>query len=140
MKTWSLALLLCLAGPALRASDKGVGGFVTGTAMVAGMEIPMIQILVTPKPDYVHIIWDAFPQHDDIKAAGKAFTLEGAAMDLAKGPGLAAVPGATEFKVDVAEFPVRDEYDAPRWSDLRFLGRFVLTRHGKRWVVKKRAE
>jgi hypothetical protein len=138
MKIRILALLLCLAGSALRADEMPLGGDVTGTAQVAGLTVPLDEILITPKPDYVHIIWDSFADRAAIKDAGKSFSLNAAALALARGLGLAAGPKATLFKVDVAEFPVRDDYGAPRWDKVEFLGRYVVTRKGEKWMVKKR--
>jgi hypothetical protein len=138
MKNCLLVLVLCLGAAILRAEDMQVGGHLTGTVKIAGVEVPRDQVLVTPKADHVHILWDAFAERGAIKQAGKVFSLDAAALALAKTMGHAAAPKATLFKVDVAEFPVRDDYGAPRWDDIRFLGHFVVTRVGKRWVVKKR--
>jgi hypothetical protein len=140
MKIWFLALVLCLGGSALRADDVQLGGAVTGTVQVSGLTVPLNEILVTPKADYVHIIWDSFADRAAIKEAGKAFSLNAVAVALARTLGRAAEPKATLFKVDVAEFPVRDNYGVPRWDKVEFLGRFVVSRKGDKWVVKKRPE
>lgn len=124
----------------LHAEDMQVGGDVTGTVRVAGLDVPLDQILVTPKPDYVHIIWDSYAEHDAIKQAGKAFRMTAAALALARTLGRTAEPKATLFKVDVAEFPVRDDYGAPRWDKVVFLGRYVVSWKGGHWVVTKRAD
>jgi len=139
MKIWLLVLVLCVSGSTLRSEDMQVGGDLSGTVKVVGLYIPRNQILVTRKPDHVHILWDAFAERAAIKKAGKAFTLEAAALALVKTMGLAAAPNATLFKVDVAEFPVRDDYGAPRWDDISFLGYYTVTRSGKKWLVKRRA-
>ena len=139
MKRVWLVLALCLAGSAARAGGVEVGGDLSGTVQVGGLAVERSRILVTPKPGYVHLIWDAYADRAAIQAAGRAFHLQAAAVDLARTLGLQADPQATAFKVDVAEFPERDDYGAPRWDKLKFLGRFEIALKGKKWVAKKRA-
>src|SRR5665213_942423 len=138
MKFLALMLAFFMGGTALGAQDMQVGGNVTGTVKVAGLDVPRNQIVVSPKAAYVHIIWDAFAERAAIKQAGKAFSLTAAALDLVKTEGLTASPRTVLFKVDVAEFPVRDDYGAPRLDKIEFLGRYVISRSGDKWVVKKR--
>lgn len=135
-----LGLFLC-AAPLAAAGPAGsdVGGAVTGTARVAGLDVPLDQVLVTPKPDHAHIIWDAFAERDAIRRAGKSFSLARAALDLAKGPGRAAAPKTSVFKVDIAEFPERDDYGAPRWDRMDFLGRYEVVRARGKWSVRAQA-
>lgn len=140
MRALTLILALFFAGSGLQAAQVGVGGDVSGTVKVGGLEVGRDQILVTPKKGYVHIIWDAYPSQAAIKAAGAAFKLETAAKDLATGLGVSADPKAKFVKVDIAEFPVRDDYGAPRWDKLAFLGRYEVKLKGKKWSVKPKAK
>ena len=135
MKNLLLIIALCLMNPSVWAAEAPVA--VTNTVKVAGIEVAHDQILITPKPGYVHMIWDAFPNHAAIQNAGKAFNFEAAALDLAKGPGLAASPGAKVFKVDIMELSEKDSYGNPQWDKVSFLGRFLLTLEDKKWLIKK---
>jgi hypothetical protein len=138
MKIWILAFVFCLCGSQVWGGDAQLGGDVTGTAQIAGLTVPLDQILATPKTGYVYIVWDSLAERAAIKRAGKAFSLAAAALDLAKTVGVLAGPAAGLFKVDVAEFPERDDYGAPRWDKMGFLSRFVVTRPHGHWVVNKR--
>ena len=139
MKRTFLTAIFCLAAGMAQAGGLVAGQDVTGTAMIAGIEVAKNQYLVTPKPGYVHLLWNAFPYQAAIKGAGKAFSFEAAATDLAKGPGLEASPKAKVFRVDLVEFPEKDNYGAPRWDKIQFLGKFEVTLKGKKWSIKKRS-
>jgi hypothetical protein len=138
MTRWLMALALCLAGTSLKGAEIGVAGQVTGTVKIAGLEVALNQIMVTPKEGYTHVLWNSFPYRNGIRDAGKAFALELAASDLAQGPGLEASPKSKKFKVDIVDFFEKDTYDAPRWDKVKFLGRFEVSLKNKKWVVTKR--
>ena len=49
-------------------------------------------------------------------------------------------PKARRFKVTLAEFPERDEYDAPRWDKIRVLGKYEAKVGGKKLSLTKLKE
>jgi hypothetical protein len=117
--------------------SKNIAGSISGTTKISTLDVPLCQILVTQKPNYVHILWDAFPERAAIQAAGKSFSLKKAVLDLVLGPGLAAVPSSKTMKIDVTEFPERDDYGAPRWDKIQFLGRFEAKLVSGKWSIRK---
>lgn len=135
-----LALVLSSARAFAAAPAEPLGGDVTGTVKVSGLEIPRNEFSVAPRDAYIHVVWDSSADRGAIKAAGKSFSLPAAALDLARSAGVAGDSAKQEYKVDVVEFPERDDYGAPRWDKIVFVGRFVVTRNGKKWTVKKRPE
>jgi hypothetical protein len=135
MKNILLVMAICLISSAAWAMEAPVA--VTNTARIAGIEVANDQILITLKTGYVHLLWDAFPSQEAIRAKGKAFNLENAVRDLVFGPGLASQPEAMVFKVDVVEYFEKDSYGTKRWDKVRSLGRFEVALKCNKWLVKQ---
>jgi len=130
-------LALALLGQPAAAPAEGlsapVSGDVSATATVAvgPLTLKAGDLRATEKPGYVHLMVDLFPYRDAIKAAGDKAKPEVLAKDLVKKFLLPKYPQAAKFKVVLAEFPERDEYDAPRWDKIQVLGRYNVTLKGK---------
>jgi hypothetical protein len=104
-----------------------------GCALKAmGAEIQAADVMVSKKPDHVHVLIDLFPYHDAFKAAGPA-DLKKLALSAAKGCAATKYPEAVSVKVDLAEFSERDSYGAPVWSSIKVLGKFEFTKKKGAW-------
>jgi hypothetical protein len=110
----------------------------TATVAVGPLAIKASDLMTTEKPGYIHLMADLFPYRADIKAAGDRAKPETLAKGLVRELGLKRFPQATHFKVVLAEFPERDEYDAPRWDKIQILGRFEVTVQGKSLRLAKK--
>jgi hypothetical protein len=128
-------ILFCLvlgSNPVLAAGSQAQQ--LTWTTQVLDLTVMKADILASKKQGYGHVLWDAFPLREELKA--KPVSLSAAAQALALGPGLAKMPEATRFKIDIVEFPERDDYGAPRWESIKVLGKFEVSKAGKAWLVK----
>jgi hypothetical protein len=133
-------LLLLGLGSALRADDSTGQLGLTSTVQIGGLEIQESNLIFTEKPDHIHVIVDAFPYRDAIKARGKAFSWLEFAKSLAKDTLLRRYPKAQRAVIDVVEYPQRDDYGAPRWDSVVRLGAFEAKRSADKVAVKPRAK
>jgi hypothetical protein len=133
-------LLLLSLGTFLRADESSGQLGLTITAKIGGLEIQESNLIFTEKPDHIHVIVDAFPYRDAIKALGKAFSWLEFSKALAKDTLLRRYPKAQRAAIDVVEYPERDDYGAPRWDSVVRLGSFDAKRSGDKVSVRPRAQ
>jgi hypothetical protein len=123
--------VIALLAP-LRSGAEGAPAGRTPTVQVLGLEIRAADVVVSPKPGYAHLLWDVFPAREAVRAAAKARAQDepvfrrAVALALAQALVPKAAPGRATVKVDVVEFPERDEYGEPRWSSVKKLQKFDL--------------
>jgi len=129
-----LLVFVLIFGSKMALADTIQPSAVTWTTQVLSLTVMKADILASKKQGYGHVLWDAFPVKEQLKA--EPLSLSAAAEALALGPGLAKMPEATRFKVDIVEFPERDDYGAPRWESIRVLAKFEVSKVGRAWQVK----
>lgn len=74
--------------------------------------------MVTDKPDYVHVFWNAYGAREHLAEGDRSGRLGRAAVQLA----LSQVAGSTDkdsFKVDIVYVSEKDNYGKPRWDSLK---------------------
>jgi hypothetical protein len=111
---------------------------VTVTAKVAGMDIRESDLYFTPKPAYVHVIVDVFPNRDAIRARGNDFRWAEFVKLLATKVVFPRYVTATAAVIAVVELPERDDYGAARWDQINKLGIFDVAMRGLTITVKER--
>lgn len=132
MKKNAPFLLLCLAlflpHPAYAEYDAtGAAPMLTGTVQVGSLSIKAADVSLTLKPTYVHVLFDAFPYRDDLQVdTPRPKPLAPVVKALVEGFVLTRLPATKLVKVDVVEFPERDDYGAPRWDTVKRLGKFEV--------------
>ncbi len=144
MKT--IALLFLLAGSAAPAWCEEAAKPVTATVKAAFLEVRKSDFIVTRKETHLHLLWDAFPYAAQIKA--RAELKKKKASDLRKEVALSLVQLTLKaggekpkaIKVDVVEFPERDEYGAPRWGSIKKLERFGVKQGPKGTLKAEKAK
>lgn len=127
-----LLLLAALAAPApLRPAGSALPA--TPTVKAGGADIVPADFIITRKKGYVHLLWDAFPYRGPA-----APDVQAVVADLLAGPVAKKFPKAVKVKVDVVEFPDRDEYGAPRWESIRRVAAFQALKKGGKWKIGKK--
>jgi hypothetical protein len=111
---------LIFSTPAL-AADRAV----TPTVQVEDLSVRLDDVIVTPKKDYAHFLWDSFPYKAAITAAAKGQNQDEQAYRekvlklLANAVVALHAPKLRHIKADVVEFTERNEYGAPLWSSVK---------------------
>jgi hypothetical protein len=140
MKT--LLLALCLTLPAFLSAEGATSPEdVTSTVQFASLSVKEADLLFTPKAEYVHVIFDAFPYRAKIAALGKGTTLQQVAKELAQKVVFARYPTVKKSKIVIVEYSERDDYGAPVWESVVRLGEYEAKRDGRKVtvsVVKKK--
>ncbi|HTB33401.1 MAG TPA: hypothetical protein VK842_00935 [bacterium] len=113
-----------LAGPSLPEGGCSI--------LAAGVLVKDADIMVSKKPDHVHVLVDLFPYHDAMKTAGPK-DLDKLAFNAASGCAALKYPDAKSIKVDLAEFSERDSYGAPVWSSVKVLGKYQFAKKKGAW-------
>jgi hypothetical protein len=138
MKKSVRCLLLCLAfflPRAVRAEDgaMNVALPLTYTLKVGSLSIKSADVSLTRRSTYVHVLFDAFPYRDALQMdSPNPKPLEPVVKALVKGFVLKSLPATKLAKVDVVELLDRDDYGAPRWDSVKWLGKYEvkITKHG----------
>lgn len=125
MKT--LMLLACLLLPRLASA---------ATVDFGSLNVDEKHVLLTEKPEYIHVIFDAYPYRQKISELGKKFTLLRAAKELAQSYVFVKFPKARKAKIVIVEYAERDEYGSPVWEHVVKLGEFEAGKKGKSVTVK----
>jgi hypothetical protein len=117
------------------------------TLKISSLLVQEADLLVTPKNEYVHVIFDAYPYRSQIKKAGKGFAWRRAVKDLAETVVFKRNPQMSRAKIVIVEYSERDDYGAPVWETVQKLGEFevrlqkngdILTEELKAPVSKKK--
>jgi hypothetical protein len=125
-------LFLCLAfllPIAARAQDgaTNVSLPLTYALKVGSLTIKSADVSLTQKTTYVHVLFDAFPYRDALRLdSPEPATLDPVVKALVEGIVLKRLPATKEAKVDVVEFLDRDEYGAPRWDSVKWVGKYEV--------------
>jgi hypothetical protein len=123
MRTLALSLALALALPcAGRAEAKAEAPKVR----IGGLEVAQVDLLLTKKKGYYHLLWDAFPYKTALKGGDPAEKVP-ALLEWA----FASKSDAKQLKLDIVEVPERDDYGAPRWETLKVIGQWECARPAK---------
>jgi hypothetical protein len=136
MVTKPLALACLLALPLALPADAPAPAQAGCSIQSMGALIKDADIMVSKKPDHVHVLVDLFPYHEALKAAGPA-DLRKLALKAATGCAASKYPDARDIKVDLAEFSERDSYGAPVWSSVKVLGKFEFAKKKGAWTPVK---
>jgi hypothetical protein len=122
---FTLCLLLGALAAGPLAADSPLD--VTPTVKAGNLTVKLSDVLLTPKPGYVHMLFDAYPYRDDIPKDGMDQVLKTIAKDLVKDPLLVKFPKTTKVKADMVQFSQRDDYGAPRWDSVTKLAHYEIS-------------
>ena len=113
------------AAPAHADGGQPAAKALTPTVKAGGVEIRLKDLLLTPRPGKLFVLWDAFSYRQALADAGDGAMVKVAA-GLAKDYALKRNPKAKLVHINIVEYRERDTYDTPRYESAKMLAQYEV--------------